>query len=136
MGKPNSFRLFPGLRLRRGQEFARLLAEGQRAGDRRLQVWARPNGRAHSRLGLIVGRRHGGAVRRNRIKRVLREAFRLRRAELPVALDIVCTPRVGAEIELEPIMRSLVEVTRRLAPRFDENATSQASGGGPPRAPN
>lgn len=49
-----------------------------------LILWARPNGLGHWRLGLSVGTRFGGAVQRNRMKRLLREAFRLSQHELPV----------------------------------------------------
>jgi ribonuclease P protein component len=53
-------------------------------------VLPRPeDGAAPSRLGLAVGRKVGGAPQRNRIKRVLREFFRLNWAELPEAVDIV-----------------------------------------------
>jgi ribonuclease P protein component len=106
------------MRLRRRGDFERLLREGQRAGDDHLQVWVLPNGLEHSRFGLMVGRRHGGAVRRNRIKRVLREAFRLSRAQLPRGLDIACAPRVGARIELQPVANSLTRLLERAARRL------------------
>ena len=110
---------FPGrLRLRRRSEFLRLFRHGRRGGDRRLEVWVLPNDLGYSRLGLIVGRRHGGAVRRNRIKRVLREAFRISRAKLPSGLDIACTPRAGADIGLPEALESLVRITARLARMF------------------
>ena len=112
------FRFPRGARLRRRADFERLFERGRQAGDRRLQVWALPNELDHSRLGLIVGRRHGNAVRRNRIKRVLREAFRLSRSRLPCGLDIACAPRVGADIELQATIDSLVRTTRRLARGF------------------
>ncbi|MFQ5807076.1 MAG: ribonuclease P protein component [Phycisphaerae bacterium] len=105
-------------RLRRQSAFKRLLREGKRAGDQRLQVWARPNDLGYSRFGVIVGRKHGSAVRRNRIKRVLREAFRLSRAALPRGLDIACAPRVGGETELRETIESLRRVTARLARGF------------------
>lgn len=45
------------------------------------------------RLGTAVSRKMGGAVRRNRIKRVIREVFRLHTQELRGPLDIVAVPK-------------------------------------------
>ncbi len=104
----------PRLRIRRHSEFARVMREGRRGGDRRLQLWVLPNGRPYSRLGLVVGRRHGNAVVRNRLKRILREAFRLSRGELPRGLDIACAPRAGAQLDLPGARESLIRVARRL----------------------
>lgn len=57
---------------------------------------ARPNGLGHARLGLAVGiRAAGNAVNRNRVKRVVREAFRHMLQELP-ALDLVVNARPAA----------------------------------------
>jgi ribonuclease P protein component len=103
------------LRLCGRREFEQLFKQGRRAADQRLSVWALRNDLGYSRLGLVVGRKHGGAVQRNRIKRVLREAFRLSRSELPRGLDIVCTPRVGADITLSETIESLARITGRLA---------------------
>ena len=61
-------------------------------------VIARPNGLGHPRLGLAVGvKAAGNAVNRNRIKRVVRNAFRLRQAELP-AIDLVVNARAAARL--------------------------------------
>ena len=121
MGRAASLRFPSRLRLRGRSEFRRLFEQGKRAGDHRLQVWAAPNDLECSRFGLVVGRKHGNAVRRNRIKRVLREAFRLCRSELPSGLDIACAPRVGAEIELQGAIESLLRLTERLARGFGRN---------------
>ena len=56
---------------------------------------ATPNGLEYSRLGMLVGRRHGNAVKRNRMKRLLRAAFRLHRRRLSTPCDIVIVPRAG-----------------------------------------
>jgi ribonuclease P protein component len=53
-------------------------------------------GRESARLGLTVPRAIGGAVLRNRIKRRLREAFRMHRAEFGSQWDIVLNPRRAA----------------------------------------
>jgi ribonuclease P protein component len=52
-----------------------------------------PNGLAHSRLGLSVSRRVGNAVRRNRVKRMLRESFRLQPRVLTRGYDLVIVAR-------------------------------------------
>jgi len=83
----------PALRIRRGKEFDRVFRAGGRAADALLAVHALPNGGPHPRLGLAVGRALGGAVVRNRVKRLLREAFRIRRGELPPAHDLVVVAR-------------------------------------------
>jgi ribonuclease P protein component len=58
-------------------------------------VIARPNDLGHARLGLAVGvRAAGNAVRRNRVKRVIREAFRANQQELP-SVDLVVNAKPG-----------------------------------------
>jgi ribonuclease P protein component len=74
------------------RDFARARREGRTVSDGPLRFSLLANGRSVTRLGLAVPKR-GSAVARNRIKRVIREAFRLRRAELPGGLDVVVSPR-------------------------------------------
>ena len=74
---------------------------------------ARPNATG-PRLGLTVPRAVGGAVKRNRIKRRLREAFRLHRAELGSQWDIVLNPRTAAfDAGFAEIERALGKVISR-----------------------
>ena len=56
-------------------------------------LFGRPNGLDHSRLGLTVTRKVGSAVRRNRVKRVLRQIYRTNRGRLQAPLDIVVNVR-------------------------------------------
>ena len=64
-------------RLTRGRDFQAVHREGRRWSDRLLVLIARPNDSGASRVGLSVGKRVGGAVVRNRVKRRLREAVDL-----------------------------------------------------------
>jgi len=91
---------------------------GARLSDDRLQIWVARNGLPFARFGLVVSRRHGNAVRRNRLRRLLREAFRLARADLPVGLDIGCAPRSGARLTLRGVMDSLGALARRADQRL------------------
>jgi ribonuclease P protein component len=89
-------RPLPSLRSRR--EFAAVLRDGRRTRRGRLAVAARANGLAVPRVGYAVGRRVGGAVVRNRVRRRLRELMRLEvRAGMALAgWDVVVTALDGA----------------------------------------
>jgi ribonuclease P protein component len=63
-------------RLTNNQQFKAVLDRGRRAGDRLLTLYAAANDRGYPRVGISVGKSSGNAVVRNRLKRLLREAFR------------------------------------------------------------
>jgi ribonuclease P protein component len=94
------------------------MQQGVRVVDRHLMLWAIRNDTPGTRLGLAVGRRHGGAVRRSFLKRRLREAFRLERPELPAGLDLVCIPIVGRAATVAEYRGSLRRLTRRALERL------------------
>jgi ribonuclease P protein component len=84
-------------RLSRSAEFDRVYREGRSKGNRYLVVYAFPRGEGEEpRLGVSVSRRVGGAVDRNRVKRLLREAFWASAGELPDSHDFVVVARPDA----------------------------------------
>lgn len=105
-------------RLRSPSDFQRVYRRRCVASDDLLVVHSCENDLGRPRLGLSVSRKVGGAVVRNRWKRLLREAFRLRRLQLPLGVDLVIVPRAIAPPELSAIMESLVALARRAAKRL------------------
>jgi ribonuclease P protein component len=77
-------------------QFDEVYQRGSKLGDSCFLILIKANGLSFARLGLSISARTvGNAVNRNRIKRVIRESFRLHTAELP-AVDIVVNSRPGA----------------------------------------
>ncbi len=69
----------------------------------------RPNGTRRNRLGISIHRTLKGAVKRNRIKRVIRECFRLHRQIFPLEADIVFAVRYGFSLDSPEMIRLAVE---------------------------
>ena len=91
-------------RLRKRKEFQLVFDKGVRCGNNQLKIFALSNGSSVSRLGLVVGRKFGNSPKRNRFKRILREAYRLNKGLLNNGADIVVIPRPGLkELTLKAI---------------------------------
>lgn len=114
--------------IRRGADFDRAFREGSRARSELLLVVVCENGLDHSRLGLSVGKRiWKSAVRRNRVRRIFREAFRLTQHELPPGLDVVlvpCKPRLEPELgaTCDDLRRLVSKAHRRLLEKREQRA--------------
>lgn len=84
-------------RLSRSAEFERVYRQGRSTANRHLVLYTFPNpSTQRPRLGLSVSRKVGGAVERNRVKRLLREAFGQAEAELRAGQDVVVVARPSA----------------------------------------
>lgn len=103
-------------RVHREKDLSRIMQEGKMLGDRRIRLHVLANGLGRSRMAVFVGLRHGSAVRRNRIKRLCREAFRLTRQELPAGYDYILRPHSSAKFTLVELQQSLRKLSRALIP--------------------
>ena len=83
-----------------------------------LTIYALPNQLGHPRLGISISRSVGSAPRRNRIKRVLREAFRLMQHDLPTGYDLVIVPRPHEPLILADYQRILSGAMVKLHARW------------------
>jgi ribonuclease P protein component len=82
-------------RVRKRQDYLRIYEQGVRRYSQRFTIITCRNPSGIGRLGMTVSKKAGNAVQRNRIKRLLREFFRLNKFRLPVAQDIVIIAKRG-----------------------------------------
>jgi ribonuclease P protein component len=113
-----SQRFRPEDRIRKQADFDRIYKTRIFAADDVLVVNADLNGLDRSRLGLSVSRKVGGATVRNRWKRLIREAFRLSRQDLPTGCDFVVRPQKNAEPDFHAIQSSLIALAKRIDKRL------------------
>ena len=86
----------PHERLRTKEQYERVLLRKCTARGRYLLVYGCENDVGHPRLGRIVSKRWGNAVARNKLRRWLREAFRLHKAKLPeIDLVVMINQKLG-----------------------------------------
>lgn len=91
-----SFRLTKRDRIRQSSDFRRIMRKGVRYFSPHFHIRMLKNPLGITRLGITVGRKAGNACARNRIKRRLREYFRLNRDKMPSGTDMVFIASQGA----------------------------------------
>jgi ribonuclease P protein component len=110
-----SGRLRRGQRVRDTRDFERVYAGRKKVSTSRIIVCYSPNDLKLARLGVSVGAKHGNAVRRNRIKRVMRAAFRLCAPPLPSGFDYVLIPQAtGKEYSTAAMLECLKDAVRKI----------------------
>jgi ribonuclease P protein component len=104
-------------RLRRPSEFRQIFRDGRSVADDVLVIYGLNRSSGPGRLGLAVGRRLGSAPRRNRWKRLIREAYRRHVTQVD-GLDIVVIPRPTATPNYGDLTTRLPRLIRRLNKRL------------------
>ena len=103
-------------RLRKRREFLSVYEIRRSFFFRLFVVYVRDNGLGRHRLGLTVSKKVGCSVVRNRVKRVLREAFRRQRALIPGSFDIVVNAKKGsADMKMTKASESFALLAEKLA---------------------
>lgn len=95
MSSSHKYSYGPEKRLRGNRQVRQVLAERCSAGKGIIRLYISPNNARYSRFGVSVNRKLGTAVRRNRIKRLAREVFRLNQYKIPTGYDylLILSPK-------------------------------------------
>jgi ribonuclease P protein component len=117
----------PHERINDPADFRRAFDRKRSASDGAMVVHGVENGRDYPRLGISVGRKKiRSAAARNRVKRAIREAFRLHKAELPPGVDLVVVPR-GPGLTSVEAQRTLPALAQAVARRLGLSAAKAPS---------
>ena len=99
------------LTLKDDRTFSRLYKKGERSGNPVICAYFQKNKSPLSRLGITAGKKVGGAVERNRAKRIIRAAYRKNEKILPIGYDIVIVARPDIRdkksTDLDPFFKKL-----------------------------
>ncbi len=99
------------VKVKKQAEFQRIFNKGKRAFSPSLTVLYRPADKTS--MGVSVGKRHGKSVQRNRVKRLLREAFRLQLDSIEGKYAFVLIPKVREEYSFQTFKRDLQWIIKK-----------------------
>ena len=109
--------------LKKNYEFRRLYTKGKSAATPLIVVYFRRNGAAGNRLGITVGTKVGKAVVRNRVRRRLKEIYRLHEHRLLRGRDVVIVARVRArDADYHALEQDFLKLCGKLGLFQTENA--------------
>ena len=117
----STWRFRPWEHLRRPSDFRQVYEHRCSASNEAIVMYGWKNGLQYSRVGLSVSRKVGGAVIRNRWRRLLREAYRHERVELPFGVDWILIPLAPDPPALSDLRRSLRELSRRVYRKLESS---------------
>ena len=101
--------------LKENHLFRRAYSKGKSAADSRLALYVRRNGQTANRLGLTVSTKVGRAVVRNRVRRRLREIYRLHEDGLALGCDVVVAARtLAASSDYHQLEKSFLRLADKL----------------------
>jgi ribonuclease P protein component len=101
-------------RVRKRREYVAVQGQGRKLHTDSFLVFCQPRAQSPTRLGITVSKKVGGAVERNRVKRLVREVFRRNKALFPQGLDIVfVAKRAAVEADFEQVTREIERLCRK-----------------------
>jgi ribonuclease P protein component len=105
----------------RGSDYRAIYGTGLKLNSERFVLFGRENNLDHHRLGITVSRKVGGAVVRNRVKRLFREIFRKSAADLPYHFDLVVNAkRACADASYGDLRNEFISAARNIYRRFGD----------------
>lgn len=120
--RSDRYRFTTAMRVRNKRDFEAAYQANVRTKAGPLLIYARPNNLDHSRLGLAIARRVGNSVRRHRLKRHLRESFRLLQHNVPRGYDYIISAQAHDEMTLLEYQQLLARAADELDQKWRKKA--------------